>query len=104
MNITKMKKNDANFPWVGWSVVILFFCLLGSTMTVSPAVFCVVFVPFAYAGVYFADWLRRIAYPHTIIYSGVFDALGKKFFWNFGPQLIALFIIMAVIADMCGTK
>ena len=104
MNITKMKQNQSQFPWAGWAITIAIVWMLGATVTLQPFVFTITFVPMAFGGVYFADWLRRIAYPHTIIYSGFFEALGKKFFWKFGPQLIALFLIYAVIINTCGSK
>ena len=64
--------------------------MLGATVTLQPFVFTITFVPMVFGGVYFADWLRRIAYPHTIIYSGFFDALGKNSFGTFVTTILKL--------------
>jgi hypothetical protein len=36
-----------------------------------------------------ADMLRRLALPTIYFGGGFFDLLGKRFFWAYGPQLIA---------------
>ena len=37
-----------------------------------------------------SDWLRRYAAPSIYFGTGFFDMIGKRFFWTYGPQLIAL--------------
>jgi hypothetical protein len=46
-----------------------------------------------------ADWLRILAVPSFYFGGGFFDLLGKRFFWAYGPQLISLFILSALISD-----
>lgn len=100
MNITKMKTNESEFPWVGWGIVIFFFTLFGAGATGHEFQFSVLFVPLAFGGVYVADWLRRITYPHTIIFNGFWEGLWKKFFWAWGPQLITLIVLLFLIAGI----
>src|ERR1022692_850860 len=46
-----------------------------------------------------ADWLRILAAPSFYFGSGFLDLLGKRFFWAYGPQLISLVIVVALISD-----
>ena len=58
----------------------------GDKAVVAAGIFAVLSPVFWIIG----DWLRGVARPSMYSGSGFLDMIGKRFFWTYGPQLIAL--------------
>lgn len=46
-----------------------------------------------------ADIARRLAMPKVYFATGFSDLLGKRFFWAYGPQLTALFLVFLLVIE-----
>lgn len=103
----------ASLPLMFWIAAIAILCFFayqalayfgtGDTdyaykMLLVGAIFIVV-SPIAWK---IADWMRRYGAPSVYYGSGLLDMIGKRFFWNYGPQLIALGGVAFVLASMTG--
>lgn len=49
-----------------------------------------------------ADALRKYAEPTLYFGNGFVDLVGKRFFWSYGPQVIALFVTVGLMVPVIG--
>jgi|JI10StandDraft_1071094.scaffolds.fasta_scaffold147739_4 hypothetical protein len=78
--------------WFGFLVYVAYrSSVSGLTIRAAGiAALGVIVAPVAWG---FADWLRQMAMPTVFLSRGFIDTLGKRFFWAFGPQLVAMLMI-----------
>ena len=103
----------ASLPLLFWIAAIVILCFfayqalalfdIGDTayayrMLLVAAIFSVV-SPIAWK---VADWVRSYGKPSAYYGSGLLDMVGKRFFWTYGPQLVALGGVAFVLTAFIG--